>query len=237
MSVSLNGSSSFLTITSSFGGITRSSAKSFCGWFKPTANNVDQCALTQINPDGFGNSDLGLNFTTGGALAGFANGGAAASFGSITGGVWYFLYGCRSTANNTDEFGVSATGSGFDADGDFTSQGGNVIVTGDATAWSKFDIGRRGTNGKFFGGELCCVRIFTAKLTKAQFRAEAVSTTPVLTGSLAADWRFADTTAGYLLDSTGTYTLTATTITNGGIEPTELTTSAFIPRRGLLGVG
>lgn len=223
MSISFNGTSSVASVVSSFGGITMNSAKTICGWFKATANNREQCVMTQISSDGFSFEDLGVTTTSGGEIAGFANNGLATpAFGSYSGGTWYFVYGRRAAGNNSDEYGIATSGCLFDSDGDFTTHGGDVIST-TSNVWNRWYIGTRGTTSRFFGGEICCVRIFNANLTQAALRLEAVSATPVA-GSCVANWRLA--TSSDLTSTVGSYTLTGTALSTGSTEPADITAPA-----------
>lgn len=224
MSISLNGTTSFATIATTMGGLTHNVPKSICCWMKPSSNTVEQTVITQIDSGGTGIGDLGINLTSSGTVQGFANGGLATAFGAYAnGGVWYFAYGCRTGSNFSDEYGIATSGSGFASDGVFTTQGGNVISTA-ATAWANFQIGKRGSAGKFFAGEICCVRTFSAKLTKAEFRLEAVNAL-ARHANVIADWRLANAT-----DLTsGIFGLAGTALTTGASEPTDILGIATAP--------
>lgn len=230
MSVLFNGSSSEAHISSSFGGMTFNSTKTICGWFKSTTNSVEQHLFAQIDSNGSGVTDVGLALNSSGLITGFANGGLTSGFGAYSANLWYFVYACRTASSFSDENGVASAGSGFGSDGVFTTQGNNVLSTA-TTLWNTFWLGKRGSASlRWFSGEMCCVRVFNTKLTKAALRLEAVSPTAV-DGSIVADWRMTTYLSNADLVS-GSFGLAGTDLAPGTTEPLEITPAVTTPMMG-----
>jgi hypothetical protein len=221
MSVALNGTNQYLRIATVIGAMTHHSAKTWCGWFKPSSAVQAGWLVTNPSSDE-SNCVHGLESETSNDFRGWGTGGRGSNFGSFTPGTWYFIamYKGNTSSNSTDLFYAVAP-SGFDDTGDFAVD--NSAAGGTADDFNRFVIGRRDSGGTFFAGEVACVRIFNTKLTLAELLLEAKSATPVKTGNIVANWRLANVSAGYLDSTVGSYTLTPfNSPTAGATEPADI---------------
>lgn len=217
MSISLNGNSAnYLRIASALGFADPPGAITVAGWVKPANTNARKTAFATIDPNGY-LPIQGFRLEDDGTLRPIHNGNVFVSAGAYSANTWYYVFAKRSADIFTPSGGAGVSGSGFDADGDFSTS------TGTASDWGfvQFDIGIEGTSGYPWNGEICCVRVWNTELTLAELRAEALSATPVKTANLRANWRLATNTD--LTSTVNGYTLTANgTVSTGSTEPTDI---------------
>ena len=215
MSVSLNGSSSFLSIASNFG-VESNVACTITAWVKPANTTSAKMAFAFLDGTYVCYNGIRLNGGTAN-LSGYSSSATAwTGFGSYSQDVWLFV---ASTRAGTGNAGAHCAASGLDATGDFTSRTDITRYT-NTGGYDKFEIGRKGEDGYNFNGEICCVRVWNANLSLSELLAEALSDTPVRSDDLAANFRLANSSD--LSSTVGEYTLSATSISSGSTEPTDI---------------
>jgi hypothetical protein len=218
MPITLNGTNQYLKYNAAqIGSLAHNVAHTFCGWFKPVSAATVYGLLHQVNNADESAILSGLETTATAKFRGWFNGSRsdAAGFGSLSAGGWVFV-AWRTDGASGNKMAYSGqngltSGASFSSISD--SSGGTAI-------FNNFQVGRVGSNGSYFAGDVCCIRIFDSVLTANELYDEAINGTPQKSGCLA-NWRLEDSTD--LTDSVSGLVFSApNSLSNGGAEPTDI---------------